>query len=135
MIILKWDTLFVNLQAKDNNQSVCIVAEKSTLKEYKKFSGRAKAESKEVAPEANNDPGDKIISTAASASEIEPDSVKGVVFAKTASSKEAIEKACELTFHHNLTICHVNIENDQVDGDSEATIEQSMNEEPQQRRY
>lgn len=42
-------------QAKNNNQSVCIVAEKSILKEYRKFSGGAKAELKDNPAEATDD--------------------------------------------------------------------------------
>jgi hypothetical protein len=32
-----------------------------------------------------------------------------VVYAATASPKEAVAKACEMAFHHNLIVCHVDV--------------------------
>ena len=104
------------LQAKDNNQSVFIIAEKSIVKEYKKVSGGAKAEPKDSAKAKD----------CTSGSESETEAVKGVVFVKTSSPKESIEKSYELKFTHNLTICHVNVKSvEHVEGEPVAEGEQA----------
>ena len=92
--------MYFFFQAKDNNQSVCIVAQKPILKQYKKYAAGAVSESlgakDELEGESQQQEGNEA-------------QVRGVVYSKTNSPKETVEKACELTFQHNLTICHVDI--------------------------
>ena len=98
------------------------------MKEYKKFSSGAEAEAKTAAAETNAE--------GAPSSEDVPSGVKGVVFKKMSTSKEVIAKACEQTFNHNLTICHVNIENlqtDEDDGNDEADDQDKEVAQPQSR--
>lgn len=117
--------LFPGFQAKDNNQSVCIVAEKQTLKEYKRFSAGAEAEPKTVPGETNGE--------VAGSSEAVREEVKGVVFKKVSTSKEAIAKACEQTFSHNLTICHVTVDNLQSGEDDGDDVGDKETEQPKSR--
>ena len=117
--------LFPGFQAKDNNQSVCIVAEKQTLKEYKRFSAGAEAEPKTVTGETNGE--------VAGSSEAVREEVKGVVFKKVSTSKEAIAKACEQTFSHNLTICHVTVDNLQSGEDDGDDVGDKETEQPKSR--
>lgn len=77
--------------AKDNNQTVCIVGQTQTLEQYQKYSQGA------VVEEIKNEKG-------------EVDALRrGVVYADSSSDKESIKKSCELSFSHNLTICHTDL--------------------------
>ena len=65
------------------------------------------------------------------------DKVIGVVFAETSSAKDTVSKACELSFHHNLTICHVDISDlvddapaETADASAEAAEEQTEEKPP-----
>ena len=132
----KFWSIYFFYQAKDNNQSVCIVGEKPILKQYKKYAAGALAESlsakdqlevgqlmkveEEVKASQKTENDDEVKTS--QKSENGDEKVRGVVYAKTSSSKDSIEKACELTFSHNLTICHVNLErlvNEPEDGKTE----------------
>ena len=111
------DIFLCFFQAKDNNQSVCIVAQKPILKQYKKYAAGTVAESLGPKDKEEGDPQQQEGNEA---------QVRGVVYSKTNSPKETVEKACELTFQHNLTICHVDISKLNIEASEKSEGDESV---------
>ena len=95
------------------------------MKQYKKYSAGALAESLSPKDQADvgqlNDSMNVDDDKTSQTSENEEEKVRGVVYAKTRSAKDSVEKACEMSFNHNLTICHVNL--DSLENEDEKTEE------------